>query len=230
MLGRNHALYAGAAWAAAWPYLGWAGADTTDAALFAMSTGIAAGSGVIPDLDHPDARPSKHFGILTSVVSKAIESASGGHRLGTHSFVFVALIGAVTQLTTILPGDWARIAAAAACSFCVSVGVTLVGPSLGMRVPPAATMAATLLPAWYAWSQYETLAPLLWLLASGGTLCHILCDIVTKGGVPVLWPFTKRRVALGMFRVGGPGEAAASALGVLAFVGAFYQSSLFLAA
>lgn len=221
-------MYAGASWAAAWPYMGWTGAETSNPTLFIVSTGIAAGAGVIPDLDHPDARPTKHFGVLTGLVSKVVASASGGHRLGTHSFLFAAMLGIGTWGTTFLPDDWARLIAAIACSFCVSIGVTLVGPSLGMRIHPSATVAATIIPAWYAWTEYETLVPLLPVLAAGGVLCHILCDVVTKGGVPVCWPFSKKRFALSLFRVGGTGEMVATLIGSLAFLGAVYHATSFL--
>lgn len=222
MLGRNHCMYAAAGWAAAWPAAELLGADTSDGTLLLVSTGVAAGAGVIPDLDHPDARPSKHFGLVSKAVSKALASASGGHRLGTHSFLFAAVLAAATYATGFLPDVWARGLTALACSFCASCGVALIGPSLGFRVPPAAALASAVGPAWYAWEHYATLRPLLPAVAAYGVLIHIACDMVTKGGVPVFWPFSRRRFALGLFRVGGPGEAVATAVGVAAFAGGCY--------
>jgi len=44
-------------------------------------------------------------------------------------------------------------------------------------------------------------------------IVHILCEIVTKGGVPIFRPFTKRRVCLKLFGVGGWGENIAGMIG-----------------
>lgn len=215
MLGTNHALYATAAWVGAWPYVtAVTGVDPSDTGLFAVSTFVAAGAGVIPDLDHPDARPSKHFGLLSRVVAKGLAEASGGHRLGTHSVAFAVMLGGFAWAATLMPDLWGRTAATAACAFCASVGLALVGPSLGFRVPTAAVLAAAALPGWFVYTQMARIGPLLPFLAAGGVLIHIACDAVTKGGVPVLWPFTGRRFALKLFRVGGPGENVATLVGV----------------
>ena len=240
MLGRNHAVYAGMAWAFAFPYLGWLGVDTSDAVLFAITAFIAAGAGVVPDLDHPDARPSKHFGILTKVLARAINDVSGGHRYGTHSFVFAALLGGLaagvevlgyTRTGVVIPrvgtlwmGDIARVLAVLCCSFCASVGLALVGPSLNFRIPLVVDIAAAVLPAWYVWVHFEDIAPLLPILAAGGVLCHIACDAVTRGGVPVFWPFTKRRFALHLFTVGSKAENFVGGIGVLALLYALHRA------
>ena len=221
MLGRNHAVYAAAAWVGAWPVLqylpGVSDGAVSDVGLLAVTTAVAAGAGVVPDLDHPDARPSKHFGLLTKVVARALKDASGGHRFGTHSLVFAAILGTAAWLAWQFPDEFGRMAAAIGFAFCASVGLTLAGPSLGLRVPGWATITSAAVPAWYAWTHFDLVGPFLWVLASGGVVVHILCDAVTKGGVPFLWPFSRKRLMLGLFRVGGPGENAAAAIGVLGF-------------
>lgn len=47
---------------------------------------LAAGAGVLPDWDHPDTRPSRRFGVLSRVVSKATAKSAGGHRKAAHGF------------------------------------------------------------------------------------------------------------------------------------------------
>lgn len=219
MLGKNHAVWAAALWATAWPFVDrlptMEEVDTNDLGLFAVTLGVAAGSGVIPDLDHPDAKPSKHFGMLSGIASWALNKGSGGHRFGTHSIFFAVLVGVLSYLAQLWPTGLGGWAAVIACAFCGSVGLTLVGPSLGLCVHPGVSFAAAAIPAWYVWNNMSEIGPLLWLLASGGVLTHILCDAVTKGGVPIFWP-CKWRLKLNWFRVGGPGEQVAGVFGVIA--------------
>lgn len=220
MLGRNHALYAAAGWVGAYPYLGFTGAELKDPALFAVSTALAAGCGVLPDLDHPDARPARHFGVLSKLVAKIVAHGAGGHRVGTHSFTFAAALGVATWAAHWLPWDGGRWLATVCSVFCVSLGATLVMPSLGFRVPHWAMPLLAAGGGWYAWTHYDTLRPLLWVLVAGGTVCHILCDLVTRGGVPLLHPWKPDRYAVGLFRVGGAGERVAAVLGLAGLAGA----------
>ena len=54
------------------------GLPVDDPVAMGATTVIAAGAGVVPDLDHPDAYPSRQFGMLTKIVSWATRSATGG--------------------------------------------------------------------------------------------------------------------------------------------------------
>ena len=228
MLGRNHALYAAAVWVGAYPVI----AESIgilhheSIAVLGVTTAIAAGAGVVPDLDHPDARPSQHFGLLTKVLSKTINSASGGHRVGTHSIMFAVLIGAVAWAAQFSPYGWGRIAAVLACGFCASVGLALVGPSLGFRVPAVADFVVGIGVGWWVWAYFDVIKSALWVLAAGGVIVHCLCDGVTKGGVPFLFPFKKDRYGLGWFRVSGPGETVASFVGVIGLLAASWRMVL----
>ena len=214
MLGRNHAMYAAASWALAYPSLAWTGADVTDPLLFGITTFIAAGSGVVPDLDHPDAHPSRHFGLATRIVAKAVSKGSGGHRYGTHTILFAAMLGGIAWSTQILPENVGKVLAIITCGFCCSLGVALLGPSLKFKVPTYVDVLAAIGPGIYVWMFFDKIYPLLWLLAAGGVICHICCDIVTKGGVPIFYPFSRKRLALHIFGVGGKGEQVAGALGL----------------
>ena len=283
MLGKNHALYAAASWVAAWPVLGYIPVsdpvDTSSLPLFAVTTGIAAGAGVIPDLDHPDSRASTHFGVLSKWVARGINEASGGHRHGTHSILCAVVIGLLSAITGMFfeflyialaaislallaaairgrkarrrrtftekakrvsrrtlcallsvgvaglgitaflwPEHTAKSLAIAACGFCCSVGVALIGPSFGYKAPTLVVLAMAVLPGLYIWHNFDKIAPTLWILAAGGVIVHILCDAVTKGGVPFLWPFNKNRYGLGIFVVGGSGEKIASMLGIASLI------------
>ena len=134
--------------------------------------------------------------------------------MATHSLTFAAALAAAGAAAAVVGGDVGRWAAAVMCGLCCSMGLALVGPSLGLRVPTVVDIAVAVAAGWWVWHAFGDLRWLLPVLAGYGVLAHIICDIVTKGGVPVLWPFTRRRFALALFRVGGPGEQAASVLAV----------------
>lgn len=218
MLGRNHAVYGLAGWMAAWPAVSSPQAAAMlhldpGVATFGVTCAVAAGASVIPDLDHPDSRPSAHFGIVSKMVARGVSQAAGGHRMATHSALFAVLLGAVTFAVAYAPLSVGRWIAAVACGFCCSVGLALVGPSMGFRVSSWASLVFALGTGWWVWSRYEDLAFVLPVIAAYGVIVHIACDMVTRGGVPLFWPFSRRRIALGLFAVGGPGERVASFIG-----------------
>src|SRR5258708_27446802 len=81
MLGRDHALSGAVVFAAFAPSL-----HVTEAHL-AAGVVLAAGAGVLPDIDHPDSTISRSFGFLTEWFAWLADRISGGHRHGTHSLV-----------------------------------------------------------------------------------------------------------------------------------------------
>lgn len=194
---------------------------TSDMALFGVTTAIAAGSGVIPDLDHPAARGSEHYGYMSKLIAKITGKVAEGHRAGTHTLAFAALMAGLAVAAGHWPGP-GRVGATAWAAFCASVGLALVGPSLGFKVPVTADLVSALTVGGYVWVRFEQIAPLLWLLAAGGVVVHIACDVVTKGGVPFLRPFTRRRFCLKLFSVGGWGEGIAGLLGYGLLIFAVY--------
>ena len=219
VLGRNHALYAATVWLGAYPVIaapiGLANPDSFST--MAVTTVVAAGAGVLPDLDHPDARPSRHFGPLSRLMAHTINSATGGHRVGTHSLACAAVVGLIAWACHWFPDYGGRPLATVACGFCASIGLALVGPSLGRRIHPTVDFAVGVGVGWWVWSDFDRISAALWVLAAGGVIVHCLCDAVTKGGVPLFLPITRKRFKLGLFAVGGPGETIAAVVGVVGF-------------
>ena len=226
MLGRNHAVYAAAAWMGAYPMVAERVGivDASDPVILITTTIVAAGAGVLPDLDHPDSRVSNVYGPLSWIMSKVINSASGGHRVGTHTLLCAVLVGLATWSVRLWPEPYGAATAAVACGFCATIGLALVGPSLGLRMPAVADLALGAAVGLFVWFQYDKLVGGLWVLAAGGVIVHVLCDAVTKGGVPLLLPFTRRHFKLGLFRVGGTGEMIAGALGILGLGAAIFNT------
>lgn len=51
----------------------------------AVGTVVAAGAGLLPDLDHPSATPARAFGPISQAAARFVHRVSGGHRHATHS-------------------------------------------------------------------------------------------------------------------------------------------------
>lgn len=219
-MGRNHALYGLTGWLACWPAVAHPSvaerlAMPTNLGVLGVTCAVAAGASVVPDLDHPDSKAAHHFGPLTKVISKGISQAAGGHRMATHSFAFAAALAAITYAIAWAPAPIGQWCAALACGFCCSVGLALIGPSFGFRVPTWVDLVVAGASGVWVWLHYDDIRWVLPVVAAYGVLVHILCDLVTKGGVPVLWPMSQRRVALHLFRVGGAGERFVGLLGLV---------------
>src|SRR5580704_4591452 len=85
MLGRDHALSGAVVFAALAPSL------HVTVSHLAAGVVLAAGAGVLPDIDHPDSTISRSFGFLTEWFAWVVDRISGGHRHGTHSFVGIGV-------------------------------------------------------------------------------------------------------------------------------------------
>jgi membrane-bound metal-dependent hydrolase YbcI (DUF457 family) len=84
VLGNTHALSSAAVFlAAAFPVSHYVHHLTPLTA--AVGTIVAAGAGLLPDLDHPQATPARAFGPISQAASRFIAAVSGGHRHATHS-------------------------------------------------------------------------------------------------------------------------------------------------
>lgn len=199
----------------------------------AISTVVCAGAAVLPDLDEPEATAARTFGLVGRSSSKAVRWAAGGHRQRTHTLLFAGLAALAGWWAAVIwrndaPG-WYSAPAVLLVGVCSVWGFLLVGRAaedrgLSTRVSTpvalilggsaAAVVAAPLLPVpdW-AWTADITAGvhPRWWLPAVLGVGCaaHLLGDLLTKTGVPVLWPVSRVRPRLALFRVGGTGERVA---------------------
>lgn len=218
MMGRNHAITAATGWLIAAPALTAAADVTLDAPTLAATTLIAAGAGVIPDLDHPDSAPARRFGILSRLVAAIINTAAGGHRMLTHSIPFVLAAYGGTWAACNLTDNPAP--ASVLVGFCVAVGISLLGPSLGFRIPGMFAIGLGLAAGYATIDSFAVIAPLLPAIIGWGSLCHLLTDAVTKGGIPLFAPFSRKRYALGLFRTNGLAEGLLSVVFVVGFLAA----------
>lgn len=216
MMGRNHSITAATGWLLIAPNVAAATGTHLDTATIAVTAVIAAGAGVIPDLDHPDSGPARRFGILSRLVAKIVNTAAGGHRMLTHSIIFVALAWAAAWAACNLTTSPAP--AAVIVAFCITCGTSLLGPSLGFRIPGIAAAGLGIAAGLATADSFDTIAPLLPTIVGWGCLCHLITDGVTKGGIPLFAPFSRRRWSLGLFRTNGLAENLLSIVFVLGFL------------
>lgn len=163
-------------------YLDYSGAEVSIPTLIATA-GVAAAASLIPDADHPNGTISHTFGPISYWATRIIAAVSGGHRAGTHSLLFVALMAAaswfappsvIAVLCGILAGILVRGLGLFPAGFAqkfraifasvVAIGVGTVVWALNMPME------------WFPWA------------FTAGVIVHLLGDTLTPGGVPYLYP------------------------------------------
>jgi membrane-bound metal-dependent hydrolase YbcI (DUF457 family) len=237
VMGPSHALSGAAAWlAGSWALDHFAGYGQSPLAV-AVGTVVCAGGALLPDLDlsgkvtrnQGGATVARTFGVFSLFVAEVIEKISlgvytatrlrkdprrtNGHRTFTHTLPFAGLVGWGTTALAAHQGKWAV------------VGIVFFMAGLALRglfdswaersgwlivsicAGTVAIITAAKLPG-------DRGYPLLGFAVAAGCLVHLLGDMITRNGVPILWPIPVGRrmwrmvgVPDGMaVRVGGPGE------------------------
>jgi membrane-bound metal-dependent hydrolase YbcI (DUF457 family) len=199
MMGRDHALSGAVAFAALATSL-----HVRDAYL-ASGVVLAAGAGVLPDIDHPDSTISRSFGFLTEWFAWLVDRISGGHRHGTHSFIGIAAFTAAAYgagrfqltepaaVTRHLAFSWHIVPAALILALLYSSALRAlhIGGHFGDLIGIAAALVTcftgadlTQLPvgSWHV--------PLLATTVALGCAAHIAGDELTHGGCPLFWPLS----------------------------------------
>lgn len=195
MMGGHHAVSGAAAWFA-----------VTSTAPFALGlvpladssvlvgAFVTAGAALLPDIDHRSATIARSGGMVTWAVSTAASAASGGHRHGLHSLLAVAgfTLGAVSAARWeadvpglgLIPAGSALLLLALVAFSAKALDLTR-GGIVVLWLSAAVVVAGVL-----------TVAPdqLAWLPTSVmiGVIVHLLGDLITTGGIPLLWPWAPK--------------------------------------
>ena len=156
MMGRSHAATGAAAVLLVEPHQPWQ--------VLVATAALGAAAALLPDLDIESSTVSNLLGPITRLLSRGVAWISGGHRMGTHSFLALVLVALYT-----LPA----------------------GPS----------------------SPYAGAVII-------GYAAHLLGDILTGNGIPLLWPLVRHRQGLPIF--GNTGGWREHAVVGAAVVGAIY--------
>ena len=218
MMGPSHALSGAAAWlAGSWALDQFAGYHQSPLAI-SVGTLVCAGGALLPDLDlsgrvttnQGGATVAHTFGVFSLFVAEVIEKFSlgvytatklshdprrnNGHRTFAHTLPFAALVGWGTTELAAHFGKWAV------------VGIVFVMAGMALRglfeqwAERAGWLIVTICAAVIAWFTAAHLPgdrgyPLLGFAVGVGCVVHLMGDIVTHAGVPILWPIpTGRRM------------------------------------
>lgn len=191
-MGRGHIVVSSLVWMAAAPAAASTAGHPMTTAEVLVSTVAVAGWSVWPDWDHSDAALSKTLGPLSKAFARAVNTVSGGHRVGkTHSLLFAGLMALLaTALASVptevlgvsLPGNWALLVLLwfLAYSVMLTLGLSVSRQSLlGDEIYAVEAVVVVGLAAWLAPD------PWWWMpwAAAAGCLLHCLEDAMTTRGV-----------------------------------------------
>ncbi len=187
MIGFSHALSGAALYLSAAPLM-----HITSYRDLIVGSVVAMGAAVLPDLDHPEARPARWLGPITRRMSRAIADWSGGHRKGTHALVAWVLVTILATIAVRVDIHFTFVL------FCSGLGLYALRMSRWLTL-----LGAIVLTAW-CWKTYES-SDWTWLVTavSTGYIAHLLGDSMTPGGVPWGYPFSRVRLSAHLFSTGG---------------------------
>jgi membrane-bound metal-dependent hydrolase YbcI (DUF457 family) len=194
MMGHTHSLSAGVAWLAVAAPLSHYGHHLTPATV-AVGTVVAAGAGLLPDLDHHSGTIANAFGPISRILCRIVATVSGGHRHATHSLlgaaVFVALAVAATH------NVWAL---TAAVWLCMGLGVRALwrrpknrpNGRLDWRDVAGLVHAVIAFGVAYRFTHSSIDTSVVPWAVAVGYLAHLIGDSMTESGVNWAWPSRRR--------------------------------------
>jgi membrane-bound metal-dependent hydrolase YbcI (DUF457 family) len=208
MLGRSHLLVGAGGWLVAAPPLMSALGYPMDKAQVAAGAVVVAGTSMFPDLDTVNSTIARSLGPVTYVIARGVSKISGGHRNGTHSLLCALLMTLIAAWA--LNEPFGNIVKFALCIFFVSLAVRALTEADGaICFALSALIGATCA---------SVAGGVEWLVAAAGMGCllHMLGDALTSEGVPLLYPFSRRRFKLPVIQRTGNGveKIIASACGL----------------
>lgn len=201
VMGPTHAMSGAAAGLAIGAFLPVEWGGPTSAAEVFVFAGVTAGAALLPDLDSPQSTLARSFGLasralahLTESVSKAVHDLtmtrkdsriSNGHRTATHTLWFALLAGAGTAA---LVSAYGRNGAIAVLFFMLGLAIRGLAPNWARKqdwVYVTGLALALAVAVWFALPASVGSAALGAAVTAGVTV-HLLGDMITKRGVPLL--------------------------------------------
>jgi membrane-bound metal-dependent hydrolase YbcI (DUF457 family) len=192
MMGDSHALTGVVA--------GIIAAHAFDSTWAAIGVGAVAllGATLVPDLDCGSSTVANTAGWLTRLLSWVIRKSTGGHRTATHSILGAASLAVLAQVAIDHRDQgWAIAVLTVILFLCIA------GP---LRLLHIRGILDDLIPAPIALGMVMWDAVPLDLVPVSlfiGVLVHILGDMITKMGCPVLWPLSSDKINLARLKAGG---------------------------
>jgi membrane-bound metal-dependent hydrolase YbcI (DUF457 family) len=211
MMGPSHALSGATVWlAGSWALDYYAGFEQSPLAV-AVGAIVCAGGALVPDLDlsgkvtknEGGATVAKTFGVFSLFLAECVEKLSlgvytatrlskdpkrtNGHRTFAHTLPFAGLLGWGTTFLASHYGKWAVI------------GIMFLMAGLALRgvfdkwAERVGWLVVTLVSAAIAFFTAAQLPgdrgyPMIGLAVAVGCVVHLLGDMITRVGVPIMWP------------------------------------------
>lgn len=195
MMGGHHAASGAAAWVAVTAStpiaLGWY--PVSDVGIMTGAL-VCAGAALLPDADHRSGTIAHSLPPVSEAITRVVGELTGGHRKATHSLLGVAAFTAIAWATSLLAIRTEQF------------GDVLVGPGIMAVLLIAFALRALKLTRkgwWWPWLTSVSLAGLVAAFAPEewywmpfcvglGALVHLLGDLLTTQGIPLLWPLRFR--------------------------------------
>lgn len=236
MMGRSHALSGAATWlAGSWVMEQFF--DKHQSPLYvALGTAMCAGGALLPDLDlsgkvttgQGGATVAHTFGPVSMFISEIIEKVSlgiytatrlshdpkrdYGHRTFTHTLPFVILMGWGCTFLCQRFGKWAVLPI-----LFLMIGLALRGvfEHWAKRAGWVITTLIAAAGAYYTFLNLDSGAgyPLIGFAVGVGCFVHLMGDIITSAGVPILWPIPTGFKRVRLWRMVGVPNAIAVEVG-----------------
>lgn len=204
MMGPTHSAFAAATWTAlaggkvigAPIALSLVPGVETPAAL-AFGAVVAAGAGLLPDIDHPSATIARSLPPVSTALSHLVSALTGGHRGYTHTLLGALAVFAFFYVVPV--GTWsATVGGVGPLGLGVALTVLILGAfaskALKVSFGPlgawpsallAAVVAAFVFPHGVTWLAWAVMV---------GYLSHLVGDIMTTKGLAVARPLSKKSV------------------------------------
>lgn len=197
-MGRTHATSGAVAFLAVFPLLHQAGLDLTPLTV-PVGALAAAGAATLPDLDHPQATVSRSWGPATTGLARVVAWCTGGHRGGTHSLVAVAALSIGAAAVDLTGGLLRGVALAFLFALATAaVQLRLARPFLHTVICVGGAVVLVTVSA-----QHSVTPGVLPFAVGVGSAAHLVGDMLTKEGVPLLWPVSRRRFRIASLSTGG---------------------------
>jgi membrane-bound metal-dependent hydrolase YbcI (DUF457 family) len=217
-MGPSHALSGAATWlAGSWALDYFADYHQSPLAI-AVGTAVCAGGALFPDLDlsgkvtrnKGGATVARTFGVVSLFIAEVIEkislgvytatklskdpSRNNGHRTLTHTLPFTVLVG---WGTTALCGHYGKWAVIGILFFMIGLALRGLFDEWAKRAGWVIVTIVSLAAAYFTYLNLpgDRGYPMIGLAVGVGCFMHIMGDIITSAGVPILWPIpTGRRM------------------------------------
>lgn len=150
----------------------------------AIFAGLTAGAAVLPDIDHPDSTLARSFGFLTKGFAWLVGKISGGHRHLTHAILGIAGFTVLAWLAVKFRLDiGGKIALALFLSLIIAGALyALAVHGHGADVLAIAAAIALVIRGYGL--------ALVAIAVCLGCVTHVLGDMLTVQGCPLLYPFS----------------------------------------